>query len=193
MSGWTSKSANVTSAGSVEVMGRLSIGAARGAGARAAAGAVSGPIGGLPREGSGRSRTRGRIPDPIRPPSRRGRRGVDAPSPARRPPTRALPHARPVTYCPCSLRPVGGAAGTRRRSARGPGVGPTDGSPRDADEARRARVWLGAMALETLDDAAARDRLVGVPDRSWRKLLAKALPRVDRARDALRRGPVPGR
>ncbi|MEO4038647.1 phosphotransferase [Micrococcaceae bacterium Sec6.3] len=56
---------------------------------------------------------------------------------------------------------------------------------RDAAEARRARVWLGVMALETLDDAAARDALVGIPDRSWRTLLRKTLPRVTRAVTAL--------
>lgn len=56
----------------------------------------------------------------------------------------------------------------------------------DAGEAARARVWLGAMALETLDDAAARDELVGgLPNGSWRRLLRKALPRVARALTAL--------
>lgn len=56
----------------------------------------------------------------------------------------------------------------------------------DAAEARRARVWLGAMALETLDDAAARDGIVGgLPDGSWRRLLRKTLPRVARALTAV--------
>ena len=56
----------------------------------------------------------------------------------------------------------------------------------DAGEAARARVWLGAMALETLDDAAARDELAGgLPNGSWRRLLRKALPRVARALTAL--------
>ena len=57
---------------------------------------------------------------------------------------------------------------------------------RDAAEARRARVWLGAMALETLDDAAARDAIVGgLAAGSWRRLLRKTLPRVARALTAL--------
>ena len=52
----------------------------------------------------------------------------------------------------------------------------------DPAEARRARVWLGAMALETLDDAGARDVLVGgLAESSWRRLLRKTLPRVGRA------------
>lgn len=56
----------------------------------------------------------------------------------------------------------------------------------DAAEARRARVWLGALALETLDDAAARDGIVGgLPDGSWRRLLRKTLPRVARALTAV--------
>lgn len=56
----------------------------------------------------------------------------------------------------------------------------------DPAEARRARVWLGAMALETLDDAAARDAIVGgLADGAWHRLLRKTLPRVGRALAAL--------
>ncbi len=55
---------------------------------------------------------------------------------------------------------------------------------RDPAEARRARVWLGWMALETLDDAAAREG-TGFPA-NWPRLLRKVLPRIGRAVAALR-------
>ena len=55
---------------------------------------------------------------------------------------------------------------------------------READEAVRARVWLGNAALEALDDARARQELTGRPLR-WGKLLRKVLPRVERAATAV--------
>lgn len=59
---------------------------------------------------------------------------------------------------------------------------------RDAAEARRARVWLGAMALESLYDASLREgpgrRDTGRPP-NWPKLLRKVLPRIERAVAAL--------
>ena len=59
-----------------------------------------------------------------------------------------------------------------------------DAIARDADEADRARVWLGNAALEALDDARARQELTGRPLR-WGKLLRKVLPRVERAATAV--------
>lgn len=53
---------------------------------------------------------------------------------------------------------------------------------RDAGEALRARVWLGAMALESIYDASLREepgRPEGRPN--WPKLLRKVLPRIERA------------
>lgn len=47
-------------------------------------------------------------------------------------------------------------------------------------EASRARVWLGAAALDALDDARARQELTGRAPR-WGRLLRKVLPRVERA------------
>jgi hypothetical protein len=55
---------------------------------------------------------------------------------------------------------------------------------RDEAQARRARTWLGWMALETLDDAAGREG-TGSPA-NWPKLLRKVLPRIGRAVAALR-------
>ncbi|MDI3329161.1 MAG: phosphotransferase [Micrococcus sp.] len=55
---------------------------------------------------------------------------------------------------------------------------------RDPAEARRARAWLGWMALETLDDAAGREG-TGFPA-NWPRLLRKVLPRIGRAVAALR-------
>jgi hypothetical protein len=60
---------------------------------------------------------------------------------------------------------------------------------RDPAEARRARIWLGWMALETLDDAAGREG-TGSPA-NWPRLLRKVLPRIGRAVTALR-GPEAG-
>jgi hypothetical protein len=59
---------------------------------------------------------------------------------------------------------------------------------RDPAEARRARAWLGWMALEGLDDAASREG-TGF-EANWPKLLRKVLPRIGRAVAALR---APGR
>ena len=47
---------------------------------------------------------------------------------------------------------------------------------RDPAEARRARAWLGWMALEGLDDAASREG-TGF-EANWPKLLRKVLPRI---------------
>lgn len=55
---------------------------------------------------------------------------------------------------------------------------------RTPEEARRARVWLGAAALDALDDAAARQELTGRAPR-WGRLLRKVLPRIERAAAAL--------
>ncbi|WP_260843461.1 aminoglycoside phosphotransferase family protein [Micrococcus luteus] len=51
-------------------------------------------------------------------------------------------------------------------------------------EARRARVWLGAAGLDSLDDAAARQELTGRAPR-WGRLLRKVVPRIERASCAL--------
>lgn len=51
---------------------------------------------------------------------------------------------------------------------------------RSAEEERRARVWLAAAALDSLDDAAARQELTGTAPR-WGRLLRKVLPRIERA------------
>jgi hypothetical protein len=60
---------------------------------------------------------------------------------------------------------------------------------RDRAEAWRARVWLGWMALETLDDAAGReDPSSQAGPANWPKLLRKVLPRIGRAVAALRAG-----
>jgi hypothetical protein len=60
---------------------------------------------------------------------------------------------------------------------------------RDPAEAWRARVWLGWMALETLDDAAGREAPSSeVGPANWPKLLRKVLPRISRAVTALRAG-----
>lgn len=62
---------------------------------------------------------------------------------------------------------------------------------RDPAEARRARVWLGWTALETLEDAASRQET----DRpaNWPRLLRKVLPRIGRAITALRDRDAGGR
>jgi Phosphotransferase enzyme family len=54
-----------------------------------------------------------------------------------------------------------------------------DSMARDADEALRARVWLGWTALETIYDASLREGT----DRpaAWARLLRKVLPRIQRA------------
>lgn len=54
---------------------------------------------------------------------------------------------------------------------------------RDADEAARARVWLGVMALESLYDASLREATPAPAN--WGKLLRKTLPRVSRAAELL--------
>lgn len=51
---------------------------------------------------------------------------------------------------------------------------------RTPDEAARAHVWLGAAALDALDDARARQELTGRAPR-WGRLLRKTLPRIERA------------
>ncbi|MEV4900624.1 phosphotransferase [Citricoccus sp. NPDC055426] len=53
---------------------------------------------------------------------------------------------------------------------------------RSADEALRARVWLGWMALESVYDASLREA-PGHPEAppNWAKLLRKVLPRIERA------------
>lgn len=62
---------------------------------------------------------------------------------------------------------------------------------RNPAEAWRARVWLGWMALETLDDAAGREDTDAPAN--WPKLLRKVLPRIGRSVTALRDGgPVRG-
>lgn len=54
----------------------------------------------------------------------------------------------------------------------------------DRFEAQRGRVWLGAMALESLYDASLRE---GTPSPArWGKLLRKTLPRIGRAVNTLR-------
>ncbi|MEW1981896.1 phosphotransferase [Citricoccus sp. NPDC079358] len=59
---------------------------------------------------------------------------------------------------------------------------------RDADEALRARVWLGWMALETIYDASLREDPAGENGpATWPKLLPKVLPRIERATEALAR------
>lgn len=55
---------------------------------------------------------------------------------------------------------------------------------RTPEEARRARVWLGAAGLDSLDDAAARQELTGRVPR-WGRLLRKVVPRIERAGAAL--------
>ncbi|MFL0380062.1 phosphotransferase family protein [Micrococcus luteus] len=55
---------------------------------------------------------------------------------------------------------------------------------RTPEEARRARVWLGAAALDSLDDAAARQEITGRVPR-WGRLLRKVVPRIERAGAAL--------
>ncbi|CAM3718374.1 hypothetical protein E4A47_04185 [Micrococcus flavus] len=55
---------------------------------------------------------------------------------------------------------------------------------RTPEEALRARVWLGAAGLDSLDDAAARQELTGRAPR-WGRLLRKVLPRIERAAAAL--------
>ncbi len=58
-----------------------------------------------------------------------------------------------------------------------------EGIARDAVEARRGRVWLGVMALESLYDASLRE---GTPSSAnWGRLLRKTLPRIGRAVEAL--------
>lgn len=54
---------------------------------------------------------------------------------------------------------------------------------RDRDELQRARVWLGAMALESLYDTAL--RVEQVRPKRWLRLLSKTLPRIDRAMQVL--------
>ncbi|TQF75448.1 phosphotransferase [Micrococcus sp. R8502A1] len=51
---------------------------------------------------------------------------------------------------------------------------------RTPDEARRARVWLAAAALDSLDDARARHELTGRAPR-WGRLLRRVAPRIARA------------
>ncbi|MFC7402963.1 aminoglycoside phosphotransferase family protein [Citricoccus sp. GCM10030269] len=58
-----------------------------------------------------------------------------------------------------------------------------DDVARDRFEAQRARVWLGAMALELLYDASLREGTHHPAN--WTKLLRKVLPRLDRADAAL--------
>lgn len=55
---------------------------------------------------------------------------------------------------------------------------------RTPEEARRARVWLGAAGLDSLDDARARRELTGRAPR-WGRLLRKVLPRIERAAAAV--------
>lgn len=53
----------------------------------------------------------------------------------------------------------------------------------DDDEHHRARVWLAAMALESLYDAGL--RLEQIAPKKWRRLLNRTLPRLERAADLL--------
>lgn len=53
----------------------------------------------------------------------------------------------------------------------------------DDDEHHRARVWLAAMALESLYDAGL--RLEQIAPKKWRRLLNRALPRLERAAELL--------
>lgn len=64
------------------------------------------------------------------------------------------------------------------------GEGRIEAIARTPAEARRARVWLGAAALDSLDDAAARQEITGRVPR-WGRLLRKVLPRIERASAAL--------
>lgn len=59
-----------------------------------------------------------------------------------------------------------------------------DAVARTPAEAVRARVWLAAAALDSLDDARARQELTGRAPR-WGRLLRKVLPRVVRGAAAL--------
>lgn len=54
---------------------------------------------------------------------------------------------------------------------------------RDDDEHRRARVWLAAMALESLYDAGL--RLESIAPKKWVRLLTRTLPRLQRAVETL--------
>lgn len=64
------------------------------------------------------------------------------------------------------------------------GEGRIEAIARTPAEARRARVWLGAAALDSLDDASARQELTG-RDPRWGRLLRKVVPRIERAGAAL--------